>query len=119
MNLLGWLLGGHERQGSWHRVGVSAYLFGMCHTFDADHIAAVDEQRGDPSGTAPGSSSVGLWFARGHSTIVLMASVLIVVGAGALGGRLLAVGRTFHLVADAVGWLVAASSCSPSPMRWR
>jgi nickel/cobalt transporter (NiCoT) family protein len=87
-------------------LGFTAYLFGLRHAFDADHIAAIDNttrklmsdgddagreaarggagqssQRGDQ----PKPKSVGFWFAMGHSTIVLIMAVLVVVGARAVG----------------------------------
>ena len=51
-------------------LGLTAYLFGLRHAFDADHIAAIDnttrkllQQGGRPMG-------VGFFFSLGHSTIV-------------------------------------------------
>lgn len=52
-------------------LGLVAYLFGLRHAFDADHIAAIDDtvryllQKGQ----AP--LGAGLFFSLGHSTIVL------------------------------------------------
>ncbi|WP_375483923.1 HoxN/HupN/NixA family nickel/cobalt transporter [uncultured Mycobacterium sp.] len=89
-------------------LGFTAYLFGLRHAFDADHIAAIDnttrklmsgddagreaaregagqsDQR-DTEGVHPKPTSVGFWFAMGHSTIVLVMAVLVVVGARAVG----------------------------------
>ena len=62
-------------------LGLAAYLFGLRHAFDADHIAAVDDtvryllQKGrNPLG-------VGFYFSLGHSTIVLLLSVAIAMAA--------------------------------------
>src|SRR5258707_14173973 len=53
-----------------------AYTFGLRHALDADHIAAIDNvtrklvQEGDRP------ASVGLYFALGHSTVVIIASLI-------------------------------------------
>ena len=66
---------------------ILAYSFGLRHAVDADHIAAIDNvtrkfmQEGKPP------SAVGLFFSLGHSTVVVAASLLIALGAGALNAR--------------------------------
>jgi len=52
-----------------------AYMFGMRHAFDADHIAAIDNvvRKLMQQGKRP--YSVGFFFSLGHSTIVVLASV--------------------------------------------
>ncbi|WP_341266907.1 high-affinity nickel-transport protein [Gordonia malaquae] len=66
-------------------VGLSAYALGLRHAFDADHIAAIDNttrrfvDRGRPA------STVGLWFSLGHSSVVFLLCLALVVGIGALG----------------------------------
>jgi nickel/cobalt transporter (NiCoT) family protein len=62
-------------------LGVAAYMLGLRHAFDADHIAAIDDsvrlmlQRGDrPMG-------VGFFFSLGHASVVLMLAVALVVAA--------------------------------------
>ncbi|BBY05962.1 nickel/cobalt efflux system [Mycobacterium noviomagense] len=69
-------------------LGFTAYLFGLRHAFDADHIAAIDNttRKLISDGDARAKpKSVGFWFAMGHSTIVLIMAVLVVVGARAVG----------------------------------
>lgn len=65
-------------------LGLAAYLFGLRHAFDADHIAAVDDsvrillrKGGRPLG-------VGFHFSLGHSTIVLGLAMGTVFAAAAL-----------------------------------
>lgn len=54
-----------------------AYVFGLRHAFDPDHIAAIDTttRRLMADGRRP--LTVGLWFALGHSTIVLVMTAAI------------------------------------------
>jgi high-affinity nickel-transport protein len=62
---------------------VLAWVFGLRHAFDADHIAAIDNvvRKLMREGKAPGS--VGFFFSFGHSTVVVPASVLIAATAAA------------------------------------
>ena len=69
-------------------LGFVAYMFGLRHAFDADHIAAIDDtvrfllQKGKrPLG-------VGFFFSLGHSTVVLALSVAIALAAGAVVTRM-------------------------------
>ena len=65
-------------------LGFAAYMFGLRHAFDADHIAAVDDtvryllQKGQrPLG-------IGFFFSLGHSTVVLVLAVAISFAAAAV-----------------------------------
>jgi nickel/cobalt transporter (NiCoT) family protein len=65
-----------------------AYLFGLRHAFDADHIAAIDNvvRKLMQQGKAP--YAVGFFFSLGHSSIVVLASVAIAMTATTLQARL-------------------------------
>jgi nickel/cobalt transporter (NiCoT) family protein len=62
-----------------------AWVFGLRHAVDADHIAAIDNvvRKLMQAGGAP--RSVGLYFALGHSTIVVVATMLLALGVVSLG----------------------------------
>ena len=64
-------------------LGLTAYLLGMRHAFDADHIAAIDNTTRklltDRSSSAR-PLSVGFWFSLGHSTIVFVLVLLLGLG---------------------------------------
>jgi high-affinity nickel-transport protein len=66
-------------------LGATAYLFGLRHAFDADHIAAIDNTTRKLMTDGQRPKAVGFWFAMGHSTLVLVMAVLIAVGAQAVG----------------------------------
>ncbi|MCK1421873.1 HoxN/HupN/NixA family nickel/cobalt transporter [Bradyrhizobium sp. 180] len=63
-----------------------AWVFGLRHAVDADHIAAIDNvvRKLMQAGGAP--RSVGLYFALGHSTVVVVATMLLALGVVSLGG---------------------------------
>ena len=64
-----------------------AYSFGLRHAVDADHIAAIDNvtRKLMQSGKRP--AGVGLFFSLGHSTVVVLATLAIALGASALNSR--------------------------------
>jgi hypothetical protein len=65
-----------------------AYMFGLRHAFDADHIAAINNvvRKLMQEGNAP--YSVGFFFSLDHSTIVVLASIAIAATAAAMQGKL-------------------------------
>jgi len=73
-------------------LGLTAYLLGMRHAFDADHIAAIDNTtRKLLAEREPGRSrplSVGFWFALGHASVVLVLVALISLGVRAIAGEI-------------------------------
>jgi high-affinity nickel-transport protein len=81
-----------------------AYMFGLRHAFDADHIAAIDNvvRKLMQDGKAP--YSVGFFFSLGHSTIVIIASILIAATAAALQDKL----DAFHNISGVIGTGVSA-----------
>ncbi len=90
LHLVGWGLYLHYATAFPSIVGLGfvAYLFGLRHAFDADHIAAVDDtvrlmlqKRRDPL-------SVGFFFSLGHSTEVLGLAIGIAFAAAAVKQQL-------------------------------
>ena len=69
-------------------LGITAYVFGLRHAFDADHIAAIDNVTRKLAADGNRPRSVGFWFALGHSAIVVLLAVLV-IGATRTAGALL------------------------------
>lgn len=63
-----------------------AWVFGLRHAVDADHIAAIDNVVRKLMQTGDAPASIGLYFALGHSTIVVLATLLLAFGVVSLGG---------------------------------
>jgi high-affinity nickel-transport protein len=85
---------------------LTAYVAGIKHSYDWDHIAAIDNstrkfvaQRRDPV-------SVGFAFSLGYSSVVVLAGVFVVSGATAVG-RLMDEGTTGNLVLGLIGSAVS------------
>lgn len=81
---------------------LTAYLSGVKHSYDWDHLAAIDNstrkfvaQRQDPV-------SVGFAFSLGHSSVVTLAGVLVIAGA-AVVGEFMQEGSAGNLVLGLVG----------------
>jgi high-affinity nickel-transport protein len=62
-------------------LGVTAYVLGVRHAFDADHIAAIDNTTRRFLTEGRPSANLGFWFAVGHSSVVVVLSLLTVLGA--------------------------------------
>ncbi|MBV8141103.1 MAG: HoxN/HupN/NixA family nickel/cobalt transporter [Verrucomicrobia bacterium] len=65
-----------------------AYTFGLRHAVDADHIAAIDNVTRKLMQEGKRPVSVGFFFSLGHSTIVVVASLLVYSIAAALEQQL-------------------------------
>jgi high-affinity nickel-transport protein len=63
-----------------------AYVFGLRHAVDADHIAAIDNVTRKLMQEGQRPVTVGFWFALGHSAVVAAAAAVIATTAGALSG---------------------------------
>jgi high-affinity nickel-transport protein len=112
LHVLGWGLYLHyaARHPALVGLGLVAYLFGLRHAFDADHIAAVDDtvrfllQKGRrPLG-------VGFFFSLGHSTIVLALAIGIAFAATAVTTELPALKSVGALIGAGVSgtflWII-------------
>jgi high-affinity nickel-transport protein len=90
-------------------VGLTAYMLGVRHAFDADHIASIDNTTRKLVGEGKSSVSAGFWFSLGHSSVVFAASLLLVAGvrsvAGVVQNEDSQVGQTLGLI----GTLVAGT----------
>ena len=64
-----------------------AYGFGLRHAADADHIAAIDNVTRKLMQQGRRPVSVGLYFALGHSSVVVLAAAAIAASGAALSGR--------------------------------
>jgi nickel/cobalt transporter (NiCoT) family protein len=61
-----------------------AYVFGLRHAVDPDHIAAIDNVTRKLMQAGQRPISVGFWFALGHSTIVVAAAAAVALAATSL-----------------------------------
>ncbi|MCD9293546.1 HoxN/HupN/NixA family nickel/cobalt transporter [Bradyrhizobium diazoefficiens] len=63
-----------------------AWVFGLRHAVDADHIAAIDNVVRSLMQAGGTPRSAGLYFALGHSSVVVVATMLLALGVVSLGG---------------------------------
>jgi high-affinity nickel-transport protein len=83
LHVLGWGTYLHYSGGYPQLVGLGlvAYLFGLRHAFDADHIAAVDDTVRYMLQKGKKPLGVGFFFSLGHSTVVLALAIGIAFAA--------------------------------------
>ncbi len=67
-------------------LGLTAFLLGARHAFDADHIAIIDNTSRKLVGEGRPALTTGFWFALGHSSVVFGLSLLLALGVKALAG---------------------------------
>lgn len=61
-------------------IAVTAYILGVKHAFDADHIAAIDNTTRKLVDLKRPAAGVGLFFSLGHSTVVFLMAALLAGG---------------------------------------
>ncbi len=81
-----------------------AYLFGLRHAVDADHIAAIDNVVRKLMREGQKPLAVGLFFSLGHSTVVVLATVAVAASAATLQTRF----EAFRSVGSIIGTGVSA-----------
>jgi len=81
-----------------------AYSFGLRHAVDADHIAAIDNVTRKLMQEGKRPVAVGLMFSLGHSTIVILGSLLIAAAALGLQKHI----DHYRSIGGVIGTLVSA-----------
>jgi nickel/cobalt transporter (NiCoT) family protein len=86
-------------------IALLAWVFGLRHAVDADHIAAIDNVVRKLMHDGGRPLAVGLWFSLGHSTVVMLACVAVAGAASAIQGNLEGV----RAIGGAIGTSVSAA----------
>jgi len=81
-----------------------AYTFGLRHGVDPDHIAAIDNVTRKLMQEGKRPLYTGFFFALGHSTVVVLASILVVLSAAALQAKF----AGFREMGEVIGTCVSA-----------
>ncbi|HTW95260.1 MAG TPA: hypothetical protein VMD30_10725, partial [Tepidisphaeraceae bacterium] len=74
---------GHENV-SLLLIGWTAYLLGLAHALDADHICAIDNVTRKLMQEGQRPAAVGFFFSLGHSTIVILLTLAVAVAAAGI-----------------------------------
>jgi nickel/cobalt transporter (NiCoT) family protein len=82
-----------------------AYGFGLRHAVDADHIAAIDNVTRKLMQEGKQPLAAGLFFSLGHSTVVILATIGIVLATSAFQNRL----EDFRAVGGLIGVSVSSA----------
>jgi nickel/cobalt transporter (NiCoT) family protein len=89
--------------------GLLAYSLGMRHAFDADHISAIDNTTRKLMSEGKRPLGVGFFFSLGHSSVVLLMTVLLGFGVKALGTELQNGRSSLHHYTGLIGTSVSGS----------
>lgn len=112
LNLIGWAIlvfivePDHYRVGGTAfgiGIGLTAYALGAKHAFDVDHIAAIDNVTRKLMNDGQRPLAVGFFFALGHSTVVLVLAVLLVIGMTVIVGPLQQGSSALHHYTGLIG----------------
>ncbi|HSV38670.1 MAG TPA: HoxN/HupN/NixA family nickel/cobalt transporter [Nocardioidaceae bacterium] len=90
-------------------LGVTAFLLGARHAFDADHIAAIDNTTRKLVGEGKSAMGTGFWFSLGHSSVVFGLSLLLAFGVKLIVGPVQDESSSMQHTLGVVGMLVAGS----------
>ncbi|KAJ6098930.1 hypothetical protein N7467_000465 [Penicillium canescens] len=82
-----------------------AYSLGLRHAFDADHISAIDLMTRRLLATGQKPVTVGTFFSLGHSTIVIITSIVVAATAAAVSSRF----DSFSTIGGIIGSSVSAA----------
>lgn len=86
-------------------LGIVAYVFGLRHGVDADHIAAIDNTTRKLMQEGKRPYTVGMWFSLGHSTVVVALIIALIFATRAVATNIPALQSTGAIV----GTLVSGS----------
>ena len=89
-------------------IGLTAYMLGVRHAFDADHIAAIDNTTRKLMQAGKRSVSVGFWFSCGHSTIVFVLALLLAFGIRAVVEPVFNDNSALHGITGLIGTVVSS-----------
>jgi nickel/cobalt transporter (NiCoT) family protein len=118
LNCLGWaifvlaVLPQHLRfhtLGAGLGVGLTAWTLGMRHAFDADHIAAIDNCTRKLLAEGRRPVGAGFFFALGHSSVVVIASIGIAIAARTVFEAVVAPSSAYETAGGVVGAALSAT----------
>jgi len=93
---------GHDEPMSLFAVGMIAFVLGLRHACDADHIAAIDNVSRRLALLRRESLFVGGFFALGHSTVVCIMCIVVAISASSASAALEKAGSVAGLVGTGI-----------------
>ncbi|KIX03844.1 uncharacterized protein Z518_07397 [Rhinocladiella mackenziei CBS 650.93] len=107
VNLVVWAICGLILASHTHLLSTAAlaYTLGLRHALDADHISAIDLMTRRLIATGQRPVTVGTFFSLGHSTIVVVTSIVVAATAAGISSRF----DSFGTVGGIIGTSVSAA----------
>lgn len=104
VNLVIWAICGLILTSHTHLLSTAAlaYTLGLRHALDADHISAIDLMTRRLIATGQRPVTVGTFFSLGHSTIVIVTSIVVAATAAGVAGRFDSFGNVGGIIGTSV-----------------
>lgn len=104
INLVIWAICGLILASHTHLLSTAAlaYTLGLRHALDADHISAIDLMTRRLIATGQRPVTVGTFFSLGHSTIVVVTSIVVAATAAGIAGRFDSFGEVGGIIGTSV-----------------
>ena len=102
-------VGGNQGLGVGLGVAVTAWFLGFRHSFDADHISAIDNTTRKLMADGQRPLGSGFFFSLGHSTVIVAVGVGITIAAKAVFGAIVNPHSTYETAGGAAGTIISAS----------
>jgi len=90
-------------------VGFTAYLFGLRHAFDADHISAIDNTTRKLLAEGKRPLGVGFFFSLGHSSVVLTLCLVLAFAAQQVAAQVTSDNSALHGIGTLIGTSVSGA----------
>jgi high-affinity nickel-transport protein len=120
-NLLawGWAWSAFASRPSLLATALLAWVFGLRHALDADHIAAIDNAVRKLMADGQRPLTTGLFFSLGHSSVVMLACAALALAAPVIGARFTAVRDITGVTGTAIsaGFLLLIASTNLAILR--
>ncbi|MCH4815790.1 MAG: HoxN/HupN/NixA family nickel/cobalt transporter [Saccharolobus sp.] len=84
-------------------LGILAYLFGLRHALDADHLAAIDNSTRKLVQEKKPSHFTGLFFSLGHSSVVILLALTLIIATRYITSNI----PSLEKIGDIIGTLIS------------
>ncbi|QGA69669.1 HoxN/HupN/NixA family nickel/cobalt transporter [Sulfolobus sp. E11-6] len=98
-------IGGADITTTFFALGIIAYLLGLRHALDADHLAAIDNSTRKLVQEKKPSHFTGLFFSLGHSSVVILLAFALIIATRYITSNLLSLEK----IGNIIGTLISGS----------
>ncbi|KAK7887840.1 hypothetical protein LTR67_009234 [Exophiala xenobiotica] len=121
INLLAWAICGLILTRHTHLLSTAAlaYTLGLRHALDADHISAIDLMTRRLIATGARPVTVGTFFSLGHSTIVVVTSIVVAATAAGISSRFDSFGTVGGIIGSSIRKVIRLQPDQEQAEAWK